>query len=669
MSDQATLEILIAIRSELAGLNAANAALDQTTKKATSLGPILMQGLGIGSGITLATQAISLLKSTFQSTVSEAFALAEEIRNQSRALGMSTDAYQVLRHEFVEAGADVGHLSMAITQQTRSMEEARKGVGAAADAYRTLGLNAGQLEQLSPELRLEAIVRALGNASDKTRAFQAVGQILGSRGLPSLLSGLKNLAEEGYGKLAESIKAAGEIMSEDTVNRLHDAEIRWKNFWHAIVIDTGEGLAAADVLIKSAQKAPGMTIWGMIKGYLTGNYADLAMTAAENVPAPPAKAPGGNPPPVPVKEEEAIQAHLLYLQQQYDQVSNNGLQNEIPKRQNLFAILGATLKTQEALLRLKYQGVNAGSDVDEQDLTEEQLTLLKEKRKLLAEMAEIRRKIAEINGGQLPAYTRIKDKVGTQENRLLNPDYLSVGQGFGAGAMNWANSLGSRGQQVAGMLQNTLGQTVSSIGQGITGWIMGTQKWGDSLRQMGSGILQAVMQTLVQIGVQMAVNAVLGDTLRSKESAQTKESVAEKALEGGMKSIAQLGPIYGTIAFVASLAAIMALVSGFSKGFAGGGYTGDGAPYEVAGQVHRGEFVFSSTAVRALGAQNLGAMHSAALGGGSVSSASGGSARPLRFIHVYPPEMLSAKRLARDPQFENVIVDVMHRRRGEIMES
>jgi hypothetical protein len=69
MSDQATLEILIAIRSELAGLNAANAALDQTTKKATGLGPILMQGLGIGSGMALATSAVAMLKSTFEATV------------------------------------------------------------------------------------------------------------------------------------------------------------------------------------------------------------------------------------------------------------------------------------------------------------------------------------------------------------------------------------------------------------------------------------------------------------------------------------------------------------------------------------------------------------------------------------------------------------------------
>ena len=206
MSDQATLEILIAIRSDLADLNKLNQGIAQITEKSTGMGQALKTGLGIGSGMAMATQAISLLKSTFVDTVKEAFSLADEIRKQSQALGMSTDAYQVLRHEFIEAGADVGHLGMALTQQTRSMEEARKGVGAAADAYRTLGLNAAQLEQLSPELRLQMIVGALGNAADKTRAFQAVGQILGERGLPTLLAALKD-REQAFALLALGLQA------------------------------------------------------------------------------------------------------------------------------------------------------------------------------------------------------------------------------------------------------------------------------------------------------------------------------------------------------------------------------------------------------------------------------------------------------------------------------
>lgn len=64
------------------------------------------------------------------------------------------------------------------------------------------------------------------------------------------------------------------------------------------------------------------------------------------------------------------------------------------------------------------------------------------------------------------------------------------------------------------------------------------------------------------------------------------------------------GGIFGTI------------VGGIGKllGFANGGYTGPGGKYEPAGVVHRGEYVFSAAATRALGVTNLDRMHKRAKG-------------------------------------------------------
>jgi phage-related minor tail protein len=45
------------------------------------------------------------------------------------------------------------------------------------------------------------------------------------------------------------------------------------------------------------------------------------------------------------------------------------------------------------------------------------------------------------------------------------------------------------------------------------------------------------------------------------------------------------------------------------RGFATGGYTGDGGKYEPAGVVHRGEFVFNKEATRKIGVKNLEALH------------------------------------------------------------
>lgn len=65
----------------------------------------------------------------------------------------------------------------------------------------------------------------------------------------------------------------------------------------------------------------------------------------------------------------------------------------------------------------------------------------------------------------------------------------------------------------------------------------------------------------------------------------------------------------------------------FSKGFAGGGYTGDGGKYEPKGVVHGGEFVFTKEATQRLGPENLYRLMrgyaSGGLVGGNASSGSG----------------------------------------------
>lgn len=63
------------------------------------------------------------------------------------------------------------------------------------------------------------------------------------------------------------------------------------------------------------------------------------------------------------------------------------------------------------------------------------------------------------------------------------------------------------------------------------------------------------------------------------------------------------------------------------KGFSGGGYTGDGAKYDPAGIVHKGEFVFTKEATQRIGAKNLYRLMRGYANGGSVggSGYSGGT--------------------------------------------
>jgi len=68
-------------------------------------------------------------------------------------------------------------------------------------------------------------------------------------------------------------------------------------------------------------------------------------------------------------------------------------------------------------------------------------------------------------------------------------------------------------------------------------------------------------------------------------------------------------------------------------GFDNGGFTGNGGRYEPAGIVHRGEFVFSQDAVKAIGVENLEAMHNQ-LKGYSGGGLVGGSIPAMRMPRI-----------------------------------
>ena len=179
---------------------------------------------------------------------------------------------------------------------------------------------------------------------------------------------------------------------------------------------------------------------------------------------------------------------------------------------------------------------------------------------------------------------------------------LGFGEGFTTGAMDWVTNLGSAGEQVAGALQSTLGATVSSISDGIYGWITGTGEFGDVLNNLGATVFQTMLNTIIQMGVQWLVNAALikmgmlsietmGDTLRAgrvvKENAAEAATLPAKTAGAAASGISSWGV---TLAFGA---AAVALIMGLLGGFASGGYTGPGGKYEPAGIVHRGEDVWS----------------------------------------------------------------------------
>lgn len=737
-STPSTLEILIDIRSRLDALNATQAGMrgvvDETKKAndaAAKFTSLFQQGLGIGSGIEIAQRAIGIFKAVVDEAFRGAMRLAGEVRDGSEALGVTGEAYQVLQLELAKANVDMGRFTMAVSTQTQGLAEVRAGASAAAEAYRALGLSAAQIEALSPEERVIAVARATLSATDQTKAFQAAGQILGTRGLPQLLSALRGLASEGYDNVAKAAKAAGLVMSDDVASRLDAAQKNIEKFKRWMVVTAGETLGAADMVKTSFEKDFMATAAAFLRAYnlpSKENLIALAKTIGKNQPPPvkEEKAPGL--PTEEVARRERLQSELRQAQLQLGTIqaaSAVAEQNtteadadrsqrklallkyevvwrekivelltevqkfasgteeekasalvsataELAAAQNAFAAAGGKganfpAERLEASLALLEQQKEFARVANESDPLGDEITLRTRLLPLLREQDELYRKLAKAQFpdadellkkhsegtitpdelARLNQFTVLRSRVVAlmrEENGLkitgnvpevlpkghaqstseefgrfskgrneAGEDRLTVAQGPLAGAQQFVMSLGTQGEQVAGALENSLGATVASIGDGIWGWITGVSTFSDAMRNLAGTVLKTVLDTIVQTGVQWLVMAAIGKMVRSQESNDTRKAVGEKAAEGGMKSIAQLGPIWGPLAFAAAVGTIFAL----SRGFSAGGYTGSGSVTEVAGVVHKGEVVWSQKNINDAG--GLAAVESMRLGGASAA--------------------------------------------------
>lgn len=260
------LSILIDIRAKLEALAQTSKGLRtiaEDAKKAhdetNTLGTLFREGLGIGSGMEIARRAVTLFVDVVRESIGEAKRMAGEIRDGSEALQISGESYQVFQIELAKANVGMDRLSMAISTQTQHLAQVRAGSAEAANSYRTLALNAAEMEALAPDQRVLKVAEAMSKATDYTKAFAAAGQILGTRQLPQLLSGLRDLAAN-YNGAATAAKSSGQVMSDESARRLDEAEKNLTKMKRIITVAVGEQLGTTNALLNSFKKE----FWGTL---------------------------------------------------------------------------------------------------------------------------------------------------------------------------------------------------------------------------------------------------------------------------------------------------------------------------------------------------------------------------------------------------------------------
>jgi hypothetical protein len=247
----------------------------------------------------------------------------------------------------------------------------------------------------------------------------------------------------------------------------------------------------------------------------------------------------------------------------------------------------------------------------ELDLIAKQITEL-EKLKTTASEAErmqIEQRIVGLQG-----------TAGGVQNQMtgMGPDPESFRQQFQSTLVDLQNQWGSWAQQTAATFSNVFNTAISSISNGITGLIMGTMTWGQALAAIGNTILTTIIQSIVQMGVRWVATQILmatvGKALAAASVAATVPMAAAQAAVWATPATLSTIASYGTAAAAAPgmIAGAQGLVLAQSlAAFKTGGYTGDGNPNDVAGIVHRGEFVVPADVVDRIGLSTLQSMTAA----------------------------------------------------------
>ena len=214
---------------------------------------------------------------------------------------------------------------------------------------------------------------------------------------------------------------------------------------------------------------------------------------------------------------------------------------------------------------------------------------------------------------------------------------------------NYADAARNYSQQAADLTSEALGTATSGLGTFFYDVATGAQSAGDALGDMVANFAKSMLQALADMAAQwliyQGVQMLVGKTTQVSAAGTMAANASAMSLQAGLAAFASTAaiPIVGPFAAPGAMAAAMAVTGPLAAavgmtamagaGFEEGGFTGFGPKDEIAGPVHRGEYVFDAEATARIGVGTLEAMSNGrptiiGAGRGNTSAATAPSRAP-----------------------------------------
>ena len=207
---------------------------------------------------------------------------------------------------------------------------------------------------------------------------------------------------------------------------------------------------------------------------------------------------------------------------------------------------------------------------------------------------------------------------------------------------NYSDATRNYSQQAADLTSEALGTATSGLGTFFYDVATGAENAGDALGKMIGNFAQSMLKALADMAAQWliykGIQMLVGKTTQVSTAGTMAANAEATSLQAGLAAFASTAaiPIIGPIAAPGAMAAALAVTQPLAAavgmtamagaGFMKGGFTGFGANDEVAGPVHRNEFVMDAEATARIGVGRLEALSDGRMsimgsGGGSPSTA------------------------------------------------
>lgn len=212
-------------------------------------------GASMAAAFTAAVAAAKEVGEALVNCTLDAAAYSDEIMTLSSTTGISTDTLQQLNYAAELMDVDVSTVTGSMVKLEKSMDSAREGTGAAAEAYAALGIevtNADGSLKDSEEVFWQ-VVDALGQMEEGTDRNMLAQELLGKscRELNPLLE----IGSEGFAQLAAEAESTGYVLSSDELNnfgalddqmqRLNNGATAAKNALGTVLLPTLTSLAGS----------------------------------------------------------------------------------------------------------------------------------------------------------------------------------------------------------------------------------------------------------------------------------------------------------------------------------------------------------------------------------------------------------------------------------------